>query len=208
MVTISYKLILIFSVSVGIGFPAWAEPIYKYEDKDGNIHFTDTPPDTVEVQEYSPKPLFILQHSPMMSKATYRHLLSKNQLVPMIQSLCKKHSLDPDLVEAIIKAESDYDSGAVSPKGAQGLMQLMPKTADSLGVKDAFNAQDNLEGGIQHFKTLMVKYKDNIELALAAYNAGETAVEKHKGVPPYAETTDYIQKIKKYYSQFSLRSSN
>ncbi len=208
MITRSYKLILILCVNLGFAANGWAEAIYKYEDKDGNVHFTDTPPDNGVVEEYTPKPLFILQHEPMMSKATYRHLLSKNQLVPMIQSLCKKHSLDPDLVEAIIKAESDFDSGAVSPKGAQGLMQLMPKTASSLGVKDAFNAKDNLEGGIQHFKSLMVKYKDNIELALAAYNAGETAVEKHKGVPPFSETTDYIQKIKKYYSQFSLRSSN
>ena len=87
-------------------------------------------------------------------------------------------------------------------------MQIMPLTGQDLGLQNPFDAKENLDAGIRHLKKLMSKYENNIDLALAAYNAGEMSVAKYNGVPPYPETLDYIQKIKKYYSQFSLQSNN
>jgi soluble lytic murein transglycosylase len=110
--------------------------------------------------------------------------------------------MDAALVEAVVKAESEYDAMAVSRKGARGLMQLMPRTARELGVSDVHDPADNLKGGIAYLKRLLRRFDGNIDLAVAAYNAGENAVRRHKGVPPYAETVDYVQKVRKYYARF------
>ena len=198
---ISLILICLTQVSV-------ADPIYKYEDEDGKIVFTDTPPDRAQFTEYKPKPVFILSHKPPTVHARYYNLAAKGKISPMIQSLAQKHEMDPYLVEAVVKAESDYDPMAISRVGAQGLMQIMPKTGLGLGLQNPFDPQENLDAGIRHLKNLMGKYSNNMDLALAAYNAGEMSIAKYKGVPPYPETLDYIQKIKKYYSQFLLQSSN
>jgi hypothetical protein len=106
-----------------------------------------------------------------------------------------KYMVDPNLIHAIVKQESNYNPKAVSKKGAQGLMQLMPETSKRLGVKDPFDPQENLDGGVQHFKSLLGKYKGDVNLALAAYSAGEGAVTQYGGIPPYSETQDYIKKI-------------
>jgi soluble lytic murein transglycosylase-like protein len=107
----------------------------------------------------------------------------------------RRHSLDPDLVRAVIAVESGFRPDAVSPKGAQGLMQLMPKTARSLGVKDSFDPADNVEGGTRHLRALIERYNGDVKRALAAYNAGEGAVARHGGVPPYPETVAYVRKV-------------
>lgn len=187
---------------------AYADQIYKYEDSQGNLHFTDTPPDRTVVQTYKPKAIFVLSHKPAINHARYYNMALRGQISPMIQNMSQKHEMDPFLIEAIVKAESDYDSTALSLKGAQGLMQIMPGTAMDLGLKNPFDPQENLDAGIRHFKKLFTKYSSNLDLALAAYNAGEMSVQKYNGVPPYPETIDYIQKIKKYYSQFSTQSNN
>ncbi|MCC7459969.1 MAG: lytic transglycosylase domain-containing protein [Proteobacteria bacterium] len=187
---------------------AIAEPIYQYEDKDGTIHFTDTPPDEHAVREYKPKALFVVTHKPATRHARFYNMASKGMIAPIIQNLAQYHEMDPFLVEAVVKAESDYDPMAISRVGAQGLMQIMPMTAMDLGLKNPFDPKENLDAGIRHLKKLMAKYESNLDLALAAYNAGEMAVSKYKGVPPYPETIDYIQKIKKYYSQFSTQSTS
>ena len=111
------------------------------------------------------------------------------------------HELDvePALVAAVIAVESNGDPFAVSPKGAAGLMQLMPATARSLGVNDVFDPDQNLRAGITHLKGLLARYHGDFGLALAAYNAGQGAVSKHKGIPPYRETTDYVVKVLKRY---------
>jgi len=111
----------------------------------------------------------------------------------------RRHGLDPGLVTAVVSVESGFRPRAVSPKGAQGLMQLMPGTAESLGVEDAFDPSQNLDGGARHLGQLLTLYGGDLERALAAYNAGETAVHRHGGVPPYRETRAYVKKVLERY---------
>jgi Transglycosylase SLT domain len=111
----------------------------------------------------------------------------------------RRHGLDPDLVLAVVTVESGFRPEAVSPKGAQGLMQLMPTTAQTLGVQDAFDPAANLDGGTRHLRDLIALYNGDVAKALAAYNAGAGAVSRHRGVPPYKETQEYVKKVMKRY---------
>jgi soluble lytic murein transglycosylase-like protein len=113
----------------------------------------------------------------------------------MAAEAAQRHGLDPDLVRAVVAVESGFRPDAVSPKGAQGLMQLMPRTARSLGVKDAFDPADNLDGGARHLRALVTRYGGDVKRALAAYNAGEGAVARHGGIPPFPETRAYVRKV-------------
>jgi hypothetical protein len=107
----------------------------------------------------------------------------------------RRHGLDPELVVAVVSVESGFRTQAVSPKGAQGLMQLMPGTASELGVADAFDPAQNLDGGVRHLGSLLSLYDGDVRRALAAYNAGQGAVARHNGLPPYAETRAYVEKV-------------
>jgi soluble lytic murein transglycosylase-like protein len=111
----------------------------------------------------------------------------------------RRHGLDPELVVAVVSVESGFHPEAVSPKGAQGLMQLMPRTASSLGVQDPFDPAQNLDGGARHLGQLLTLYDGDVARALAAYNAGEGAVQRHGGVPPYRETRAYVKKVLERY---------
>lgn len=113
----------------------------------------------------------------------------------LIRAAAIRHGLAPELVEAVVRAESNFDARATSKKGARGLMQLMPATAAQLGVRDVFDVRQNIEGGVRHLRYLLDRYKGNLTLALAAYNAGVDAVARHGGVPPYAETRAYVARI-------------
>ena len=119
----------------------------------------------------------------------------------LVQTFSDKYGIDGDFIKAIIKQESGFNPNATSKKGAMGLMQLMPKTAESLGVLDAYNPSQNIEGGVKYLKTLLDKYNNNHELALAAYNAGPTAVQKYGGIPPYKETRNYVNSIMSTYNK-------
>jgi len=112
-----------------------------------------------------------------------------------IREVAVRYEIQPILVAAIIEAESEFNPRAVSRKGARGLMQLMPGTASSLRVSDTFDPYENIEGGVRHLRSLMDRYRGNLPLVLAAYNAGEQAVTVHRGVPPYRETRRYVSRI-------------
>jgi soluble lytic murein transglycosylase-like protein len=128
---------------------------------------------------------------------------SKNQQAKydgLVQNYSEKHGVDPKLVHSIIAAESDYDPGAVSSRGAVGLMQLMPETANVYGVQNAFDPEENISAGVRYLKDLSKAFPDDLDQILAAYNAGPEALKKYSGVPPYPETTRYIHKVKSLYT--------
>ncbi len=120
-------------------------------------------------------------------------------LAGLVSEVSARHGMDPDLIAAVVAAESAFNPLAVSPVGARGLMQLMPETARLYGVKDVHDPRQNLEGGVAYLKDLLARYRGNMTLALAAYNAGPGAVQRASGVPEYRETQDYIRKIESRY---------
>jgi hypothetical protein len=117
----------------------------------------------------------------------------------IIHEAASRYEVDPDLVKAIIMAESSYNPKAVSKKGAKGLMQLMPKTAKALGVKDSFNPEHNINAGVKYFRQLLNQFNGDVKLALAAYNAGSKKVKKYKGIPPFKTTRYYVKKVIEYH---------
>jgi soluble lytic murein transglycosylase-like protein len=114
---------------------------------------------------------------------------------PLIAAAAARHELDPVLLTALAQAESAFDPLAVSPKGAGGLLQLMPATAERFGVRDVFDASQNVEGGAKYLRWLLQRYEGRTDLALAGYNAGEGAVDRHNGIPPYSETRQYVTRV-------------
>jgi soluble lytic murein transglycosylase-like protein len=124
----------------------------------------------------------------------------RSDLRRMVVRLSEERGLDPRLVDALVRVESDYDPQAVSRRGAMGLMQLMPETARRLSVEDPFDPEDNVRGGTRELSRLVERYAGNLQLALAAYNAGEGAVAQYKGVPPYSETRSYVARILSLYT--------
>lgn len=119
----------------------------------------------------------------------------------LIEAFSNQYNVDSDFIKAIIKQESGFNTNATSKKGAMGLMQLMPSTAESMGVTDAYDPSQNIEGGVKYLRGLLDKFDNNKELALAAYNAGPTAVKKYGGIPPYKETQNYVDAIMSAYAQ-------
>jgi soluble lytic murein transglycosylase-like protein len=137
---------------------------------------------------------------PNYSELTRGRSVSNSEVDKAINEAARRHQVDPNLVRAVIKVESNFNPRAVSPKGAMGLMQLMPATARSLNVKNPFDPAQNVDAGVRHLKTLLNNFKGNVPLSLAAYNAGEKAVLKHNRVPEFAETKSYVRQITNIYT--------
>lgn len=184
---------------------AWAD-VYKFVDGGGHVVYTDkpkhrgfkliirTPPALLRASR-AVAPRTFAQHFGI-SRAASRNRL---EYAPIIEATANKYDLDPALLHAVIRAESAYNPGAVSNKGAAGLMQLMPGTAARFGVRDRFDPEENIEGGARYLSELLDMFSD-VRLAVAAYNSGENTVKKFGyQIPPIAETQDYVARVLGYY---------
>jgi soluble lytic murein transglycosylase-like protein len=144
------------------------------------------------------------QEVPLPPPASPAQAATPEDVDRWVNSASDQHRVDPDLIRSVIKAESGFNPHAVSPKGAQGLMQLMPSTASQLGVKDAFAPGENIEGGTRYLRDLLVLYNNDMAKALAAYNAGPQRVAQYNGVPPYRETHAYVARVIKDFNHTKL----
>jgi len=170
--------------------------IYKYVDKEGVLHLTNVPSD------HNAKYVMIMKEKRIL----FQPNIDVNKYDDLITKAAYKFKLDSALIKAVIKAESNFNHQAVSPVGAQGLMQLMPKTASDLKVEDCFHPEKNIEGGARYLRYLLNTYKGDLTLALAAYNAGEKAVAKYNyNVPPYRETQNYVRRVLSFYNSYSKK---
>lgn len=166
--------------------------IYTYTDKDGVTHFTNVPRGDQRYTRVRP--------ADRMPRKTYR-APKRYDYDPIIRSMAGEFGVPPALVKAVVAAESAFNPKAVSHAGAQGLMQLMPKTAAMLGVSDAMAPEQNVRGGVAYLRSMIDRYGD-LSRALAAYNAGPGAVDRFGGIPPYRETKDYVARVLSYYRHY------
>ena len=179
--------------------------IYQYTDENGVMHFSNVSVGTAKKYRNLKSAAAAKQQTTATPRATARSrgpFSSSNipsAYVDIINTACNRHGIDPSLVHAIVKVESDFNPYALSRKGAMGLMQLMPQTAVEMKVGNSFNPHDNIDGGVKYLRYLMDRYEGNLPLALAAYNSGETAVKKWGTIPPYRETQNYVHRIMKIY---------
>jgi len=166
--------------------------IYQYISANGTLSLTNVPSDAryrkIEVES-----------------ARFHSTLSERELEPVIRRHSSRQQLHPALIRAVIKAESNFDPRAVSRAGAIGLMQLMPQTAARMDVRDMYDPDDNVGGGTKYLRQLLDRFHGNLPLALAAYNAGETLVERYQALPPIDETRQYVRKVLRYYRTFLVR---
>lgn len=204
------RVSLLFAVAAFgmLAGPAAAD-IYSFRDERGVIHFTNTPDDSryrlVRREAGSSAPT-----SPAAAAA--RVFMPSEESIrrysPIIDTASRTHGVDAALVHAVISAESGYNPGAISKAGARGLMQLMPDTARRYGVHNIMDPIENISAGVRYLRDLIAMFNGNLELAIAAYNAGENAVIRYGNkVPPYAETVQYVPRVLGFYRKFQTRAS-
>jgi hypothetical protein len=176
--------------------PARAGSMYQFEDDQGVVHYTNVPGDPrynfvrKDPEPTAARPAAEGGGAPSSGVRAFASL---------IQATSERYGVDTRLIEAIVQTESAGNPMAVSPKGARGLMQLMPERAALLGVRDSFNPSQNVDGGVRHMRDLLQGFSGDVTLALAAYNAGEAAVRSYGGVPPFAETREYVRRVRALY---------
>ena len=171
--------------------------IYRCIDPEGAVLFTDSPTRTGCRLLIGREP-----ERPAASPAVAPNSGDVSRFDDLIVSSSERYGVDPALVRAVVKAESDFDETALSRKGAQGLMQLMPGTARLHNVANAYNAEQNIEGGVKHLRLLLDRYQGDLQLTLAAYNAGIQAVEKYRGIPPFSETREYVRRVLDFHQRY------
>lgn len=177
----------------------------QYTDPHGQILLTNRP------DKYDNRKGYIeieIKYEPIIVTPRYRSMKAATQytsdnIEDIIKHYSKHYLLDENLVKAVIRCESNFNPYAVSRAGARGLMQLMPETAADMGVSDIFDPAQNIAGGTQYLAKMLNLFDNNVQLALAAYNAGPNAVVKHKGIPPYAETKQYVKSVTAYAAKYS-----
>lgn len=193
----------------GMAAPAALADIYSYKDERGVVHFTNINPNDrrwklVRKEEGASQN----GGAPIVGGPRVANLFMPAQAdilkyATLIETASKTHGVDANLVHAVITAESGYNARALSKAGAQGLMQLMPDTARRYGVQNSWDPAQNINGGVKYLRDLIQMFEGNLELAVAAYNAGENAVIRHgRRIPPYAETVHYVPKVLGFYRKF------
>ena len=171
--------------------------IYKFVDERGVMHVTNIP---LSATPRSTANRLTVRSAPVSRPSAGTSIKAPpTRYVEIVDEMARAYRVDAELIHALIRTESNYNASAVSHKGAVGLMQLMPATARRYGVVDARDATQNIRGGVQYLRDLLDAFHHNLILTLAAYNAGEGAVARHGGVPPYAETTAYVAKVLDLY---------
>jgi soluble lytic murein transglycosylase len=170
--------------------------IYRYVDGEGVIHFSNIQPE----KKFT---LYLREGPKAAPRAKASAIPEESWMTGYVDRFSRANDLPPALVHAIIKAESNGQRTAVSPKGAKGVMQLMPFTSKRMRVNDPFDPIENIEGGIKYIKELLVAFEGDLTNTVAAYNAGPTAVRKYGGVPPYQETRLYVRRVMDLYRQYS-----
>ncbi|MDX1708155.1 MAG: lytic transglycosylase domain-containing protein [Desulfobacterales bacterium] len=166
--------------------------IFRYIDENGVMHFTNTP--TSNVQEYK---LYIKERTTVS-----RNFYATDKYDRYISDASAQTGVDSNLLKAMIKAESDFNPRAVSRKGAMGLMQIMPENFKMLDLENPFDPRQNIRAGARYFQQLYQRFNGKLALSLAAYNAGPTAVDRYKKIPPYKETEEYVRRVLRYYRTF------
>jgi hypothetical protein len=194
-------LFLLFAAAALLLFESlsFGQARYSYTDEDGDPVFTNIAPTR-------PVANLKIAGSPAPQPAPAGTAQKTAKFDPIIEKYATDYQLDPSLIRSIIATESGFDPKAISPKGARGLMQLMPATAARLGVKNSFDPEQNIQGGVKHFRFLMDNFNNDIELSLAAYNAGENLVQRLGKVPAIKETREYVQSVTKRYGRMEMDS--
>lgn len=187
-----------------------SDTTYKYRDQDGTVWLTDRPASGAQFHEFE----FLGYHGRPPARLTCADLPEQeleqraDTITQPLHEYAARYGVEAELARAIVAVESCFDPKAVSQVGAQGLMQLMPRTAASLGVSNSFDIHQNLRGGIEYFQRLHNRYDGDPILALAAYNAGPGAVDRHGGVPPFPETERYIERVVEYWNEYRRDAGN
>ena len=171
-----------------------AADLYTFIDEEGNTYYTNIPG---EGRMRVPLPV-----KKSISEPLFKNSQNGEAYEPMIVTASQRYSVDPNLVRAVIKAESNFNHRAVSPKGAMGLMQLMPETAQKMTVANPFNPEENIHAGVRYLVELLHLFNWNLPLALAAYNAGPERVIGRNEIPPIEETRNYVKRVRMYYRDF------
>ena len=183
-------ILLAVTTAIATAAPASAES-YRRTSRDGTIYFTNLPANAAYGRaSLSPVAVPAALPLPRDDRGTYAR---------EIADASGRYAVPERLIWAVIRAESGFDPRAQSDKGAQGLMQLMPRTASILGVRDSFNPRENIDAGVRHLRALLMRFEYNVRLAVAAYNAGERAVVAYGDVPPYPETREYVTRVMRFY---------
>jgi len=185
-------------VAIASAVPVHAD-IYRYRDARGVLHFSNAPAEPQYAYYLSEAPQ---ENSYKRGRPGAIDPGRRKAYDQIIREVARRHQVDAALVKAVIRAESDFVPHAVSPKGALGLMQLMPATARMHNVWRTLDPRQNVEGGVEHLRYLLDRYAGDLRLALAAYNAGEKAVEVHGGVPPYPETWEYLTRVFRFRDSY------
>ena len=180
--------------------------IYKYTDAEGIVHYTNIKPDSD--RDYKTFNFPCYASDPKCHNVDWEQVpLNTSIFRDEIRTAASRYSIDESLIRAIIHAESAYQPDALSPKGAQGLMQLMPAMQEELEIQNPYHPESNIEGGTYHLSRVLAQFDGNVELAAAAYNAGAGAVKRYDGVPPYTETREYVRRVQILYRRYRLTDS-